>query len=604
MANVIEVLLRGTDDTASLRRGITSLRTAFAALGAGALLTNLIANISEAESSTAQLDVAFKNTGATLGKSRQSLDDLAKSMQKTTTFSDDLVKQGEAILLTFDKVRGEAFERTARVAADLAERTGGDLVSSMQQLGRALNDPLQGLTLLRRSGIQFSESQQDLIKDFIKTGEAAKAQEVILTELERRYKGSAEAARNTLGGSLKGLKNAFGDLFEGTTQGTSGATDAINSLAASLANPDIKAGIDITVTGLAKMAELVAKLVGLIGSLGSKAAEVIGGDGVLGKAVRGVGSFLNPASSVFSLGMTALKPEKEKFQYQYDASSRFPWETPGGMVKQKPELEEINVTLQQIRDGYVGVLQEMEEATRSSTEKQAAEFIKFKTTLEFLRDEGLISPEKYSSRLGSELDELLPEININEIKSMYMSVKQESTELSEFVKGVWQGAGNSIRQTLSDAAYEGKLSLRSLVDIGRRVVADLIAAFTTSQFKEIFKSLASSSKAGGGGFWSMLGGLFGFAAGGGDISRPTWVGEEGRELVVPKAGGARVYNQRQLAGMGSNMSYAPTTNIQVIEREDQAKTTEAILNAIAMQRSEDMEELMRMLAKSGVEVRS
>lgn len=603
MANVIEVLLRGTDDTASLRRGITSLRSAFAALGAGALLTNLVANISEAESATAQLDVAFKNTGATLGKTRQQLDDLAVSMQKTTTFSDDLVKQGEAILLTFDKVRGDAFERTARVAADLAERTGGDLVSSMQQLGRALNDPLQGLTLLRRSGIQFSDTQKDLVKDFVKTGEAAKAQDVILTELERRYKGSAEAARNTLGGSLKGLKNAFGDLFEGTTQGTGAATDAINSLAASLANPDIKAGIDTYVTGLAKISELVVKLVSAIGSLGSKAAEVISGDGLLGKTIRGMASLV-PGSGLASAGYAALTTEKkEPFQYRYDIESRFPWEKSGGFTPQKEELKEVSVTVQRVKDDYAGVLKEMEELTRSSTEKQAADFIELKTTLQFLRDEGLISSEKYGERLGSALDDLLPEFDLNEIKAMYTSVKKESTELSEFMKGVWQGVGNSIRQTLSDAAYEGKLSLRSLVDIGRRVVADLIAAFTTSELKSIFKSLMDSSKQSGG-FLAAIGAAFGFAAGGGDISKPTWVGEEGRELVVPKAGGARVYNQRQLAGMGSSLSYSPTTNIQVIEREDQAKTTEAILNAVAMQRSEDMEELMRMLAKSGVEVRS
>lgn len=603
MANVIEVLLVGTDRTGPLRQGVKELRTAFAAFGAGAIFGKLIANINEAESAAAQLDTAFRNTGTGLGRTRGQLDELASSMQDTTTFSDDLVKSGEAILLTFDKVRGDAFERTARVAADLAARNGTDLVSSMQQLGRSLNDPIQGLTLLRRSGIQFSDAQKDLITDLTNTGQAAKAQNVILTELERRYAGSAAAARNTLGGAIAGLKNSFGDLFESTSTNTDGLVTSINSLSKSLSNPEVKAGIDIWVTGLTNMAGLMVSLVSLIGQLTSKAKEAFGKGSAVGDAVRGIFSMI-PGSGLISAGIDSLKPKKEPFQYQYDASSRFPWEVSGGAVRQKLELEEVNITLQRVKDDYTSLLQDMSDSTRTETEKQAADFIKLRTTLEFLRDEGLISPEKYAARLKGAQDELLPEFDLNEIKAMYKSVKQESTELSEFMKGVWQGAGNSIRQTLSDAAYEGSLSLRSLVNIGRRVVADLIAAFATSQLKDLFKGMMASSKQSGG-FLAAIGSLFGFAAGGGDISKPTWVGEEGRELVVPGHRGAHVYNARQLGGGGrSGVSYAPTTNIQVIEREDSARTTEAILTAVAMQRAEDQEELMRMLSRSGVELRT
>jgi hypothetical protein len=89
-----------------------------------------------------------------------------------------------------------------------------DLNSAAQMVGRALDQPLRGMNSLGRSGVRLSDSQKKLVKSLVETGQTAKAQDVILKELESRYKGAAAAARDTLGGSLQVLKQTWGNLFE------------------------------------------------------------------------------------------------------------------------------------------------------------------------------------------------------------------------------------------------------------------------------------------------------------------------------------------------------------------------------------------------------
>jgi hypothetical protein len=64
-----------------------------------------------------------------------------------------------------------------------------------------------------RVGIQFDESQQQLIKSLAASGNLMEAQNVILAELERQYGGSAEAAVVGAGKIIQ-LKNSMGDLME------------------------------------------------------------------------------------------------------------------------------------------------------------------------------------------------------------------------------------------------------------------------------------------------------------------------------------------------------------------------------------------------------
>jgi hypothetical protein len=574
-------------------------------------------------------------------------------MQRTTTFSDDLVKQGEAILLTFNKVRGEGFERTIKVAADLSTRLGGDLNGAIRQVGRALQDPIQGLTLLRRAGIQFSEEQQATVKSLLATNQAAKAQELILSELEKRFGGSAAAARNTLGGALTGLKNAFGDLFEGTREGTGSAVGAINGLAAALESPGLKSAIDGLITGLAKVIELAVKgtsaIAGLftgggkldnVASVDKKIAEV---EAEIASRTRGRqvgrGGFIKGedenepakrvgrgriAANVAALkeDLVALKSLRESLAETEKAAkdTSLALADMGGTIR--PTIDEFTVALKKIElTPYEQLMEDMQELTKTSVERQVEDFNRIKVALDQLKSEGLISEDRRQLRLGEALDELLPEIDIEEIRGNYKRVEQQSSETSEIIKGIWQGAGQSIQRTFSDAFYEGKLSMASLVDVARRAFADIAAAILTSGIKKAMVSQfggagGSGGLAAGGGWeqwlkligigtgWGGFGGAgaTGSFASGGRFRGLNVVGEDGPELV---AGSGQVFNRRQLAfaGGGAKVTYAPVTTLQVIEREDPRQMRAELLSEVAAMSAQQQQEFMRQLERNGVMVR-
>jgi hypothetical protein len=562
----------------------------------------------EAEAATAQLDAAFENTGKTVGLTRARLDTLATEIQRTTTVSDDLVKQGEAILLTFDRVRGEAFERTLRVATDLSARLGTDLKQSIRQVGLALQDPVAGLTLLRRSGISFNDEQKNLIKGFLETNQAAKAQALILGELERRFGGSAAAARNTLGGALTGLKNAFGDLFEGTRESTSGIVTSINSLSATLSDPRIKEGIDTLITGFTSLVEILIRAVALIGNVQAKLLELAKTKGPTASGIRQLIAASNPFLAPFALAAEAASQQpRDRRTGPYGGRGQRGTTSidAGGPVAQ---IEEINVTARKLVDENGDLLREMRESTRTEVQRISGEFIKLKTTLQFLRDlgegRGGISGEEFQKRLGGALDDLLPEFDLNEIRAKYITLKKETTELGEFMKGVWQGVGRSIQATLSDAIYEWNLSWKSLIDIARRALADIASAIITSGIKKLLAQQLS----GGGGDQSLLAdSFFAFlgasgAAGGGRISGATVVGEDGPEMVFGKG---YVMNKRQMAfaGMGgASVTYAPQFNLNIQsngDKESERRMAEYVESRLAQSQGE----FTRLLGRSGVEVK-
>ncbi len=189
-----------------------------AAVGVGAfalVAKKVISNSIAQEKAVASLEAALKATGNQTGYTSQQLQDMASAFQSVTTYGDEAIIPMQALLATFKAIGGDNFKRAQENILDLATAMGMDLTSATRMVGRALNDPVQGMTALSRVGIILSEDQKKLIKNLMDTGRAAEAQGIVLTELEGRFAGAAKAARNTLGGAIEGLKNAFGDLFEG-----------------------------------------------------------------------------------------------------------------------------------------------------------------------------------------------------------------------------------------------------------------------------------------------------------------------------------------------------------------------------------------------------
>lgn len=150
----------------------------------------------ESQQALGQVEAALTSMGPKAGRTSEQLQDLASHLQDISTFDDDdILKSVTSNMLTFGNVSGEAFDRAQLAAVNLSARLGQDLQSSAIQVGKALNDPVKGVTALQRVGVSFTESQKDQIKAMVEAGDVAGAQAIILGELEKQFAGAAEAQR-------------------------------------------------------------------------------------------------------------------------------------------------------------------------------------------------------------------------------------------------------------------------------------------------------------------------------------------------------------------------------------------------------------------------
>ena len=185
-----------------------------------ALGTLSVKAFTEQEDAIAKMEAVLKSTGGVAGVTSTHVTDLASSLQKTTTFADEVTVNGAALLLTFKNIRNEmgdgndVFDRTIKASQDLSALMGTDLNTSVMMLGKALQDPETGLTKLTRAGIQFSDQQKDQIKTLAESGDMLGAQKIMLGEIESQFGGTAEAMAQTAAGRLKQAFNELGEAAE------------------------------------------------------------------------------------------------------------------------------------------------------------------------------------------------------------------------------------------------------------------------------------------------------------------------------------------------------------------------------------------------------
>jgi hypothetical protein len=222
------------------------------ALGGAAMFGKFVKESIDAQYATAQLEARIKSTGGAAKMSISQLEDYASALQQTTQFSDDAVKSAQAMLLTFTKIKADNFNDVTLAVANLATAMGNDLQGAAIQIGKAMQGNAGSMTALQKVGIAFTAAEKDVIEAHFAAGRAADAQRMILKELTVEFGGAAQAARQTLGGALKGLANDFGDAFEVTKSGTKSVVGVINGLGSSIKE------ISAVTGGLINIAEAVA----------------------------------------------------------------------------------------------------------------------------------------------------------------------------------------------------------------------------------------------------------------------------------------------------------------------------------------------------------
>jgi phage-related protein len=180
---------------------------ALLAVGAGAVVlgTKLIAAGEAAATSNARIDNIVKSMdlfGASAGEVTNRLVGVAEATARATGIDQNSIKATQAKLLTFRELAASAdevggtFDRTTQAAIDLASAGFGTAETNAAQLGKALNDPIKGLTSLTKSGVTFTEAEKDRIKTLVESNRLGEAQEIVLAAIESQVGGTAEATAN------------------------------------------------------------------------------------------------------------------------------------------------------------------------------------------------------------------------------------------------------------------------------------------------------------------------------------------------------------------------------------------------------------------------
>lgn len=170
----------------------------------------------DAQKVGALTDAVIKSTGRSAKVTATDVGKLSERLSNMAGVDDELIQSGANVLLTFTKIRNETgagnkiFDEATKAALNMSAALKTDLSSSSIQVGKALNDPVKGVTALGRAGVQFTEDQKKAIEKMVETGDTLGAQKIILKELDTQFAGSAKSQAT----EADKLGVAFGNLKE------------------------------------------------------------------------------------------------------------------------------------------------------------------------------------------------------------------------------------------------------------------------------------------------------------------------------------------------------------------------------------------------------
>lgn len=208
--------------TAGMVAGFGKVAVAMGAVATVAVFKSFITEAQESRKVGRLTESIIKSTGGAAKVSASQVGALATAISNKTGVDDEAIQSGSNLLLTFKNVRNEVgkganiFDRATQAAVDLSAAGFGDVNSASKMLGKALNDPLKGLTALGKAGVTFTADQKKQIETLVETGNVLGAQKIILKEVESQVGGAAAASADPmekLGVIIGNVKETIGTAF-------------------------------------------------------------------------------------------------------------------------------------------------------------------------------------------------------------------------------------------------------------------------------------------------------------------------------------------------------------------------------------------------------
>lgn len=238
----------GTQATKSIdnvKKSVDTLSAAFGAVAkaaAAAFAVNKIVkfgteSVKAADSANKSLSIlsnTIQATGASAWTTTDELVSLSNKLSETTNYSVGEIQDMQSVMLGFWSVTDDVFDEANKAVLDMATVMGMDLTSAAQTVGKALDDPINGLGSLSRQGFVFSDAEKEMLTQLVAVGEKAKAQQIILDTLNKTYGGAAEAGMSAfaqMNNSMTALKETLGnELMPVITEITKKTNEAVKKI--------------------------------------------------------------------------------------------------------------------------------------------------------------------------------------------------------------------------------------------------------------------------------------------------------------------------------------------------------------------------------------
>jgi hypothetical protein len=212
----------------NLKSSVGALRSNFLLLGAAltgaaAIITTNVQSLARIETINAQTAQTITTMGNAANISAGEVEALAGRLESLTAVEAESIQEGANLLLTFGNIRDELgagndiFSQATEIMVDMGVALKRGPVDTATMLGKALNDPIVGITALRKVGVSFTESQVEQVRALQNTGDLMSAQKLILEELQRQYGGSGAAYAATFTGQLELMGHELGTIGEEAT---------------------------------------------------------------------------------------------------------------------------------------------------------------------------------------------------------------------------------------------------------------------------------------------------------------------------------------------------------------------------------------------------
>lgn len=186
----------------STERAFSSLGSIMATAGVTMGMQQMVQSFMDAEKASMKMAVAMRNQGDYSKKAFNDLQEFTKQIQRTTAAEDDATLSMMANLKSYGMTNDE-LKKATKAALDFAaakEAEGMSATTAGELIGKAYAG---NTATLSRYGIVIDN-----------TLEGAEKFNAVMTQLEQRFGGAAQAELETYAGQWKKLKNDFGDVAE------------------------------------------------------------------------------------------------------------------------------------------------------------------------------------------------------------------------------------------------------------------------------------------------------------------------------------------------------------------------------------------------------